>query len=580
MSEELKIKELEEENQLLLNQLFLAQAELAKYARENSEKIEIKGKAPHKSDPKEVDEQIKFIREILKIGDESGFHANVKSLFWKLSKNKILSRLGGKSFVEIIKVYNSQGIKGVDELLGSIEMPQNVRADALTELARSLRKSKKDEAAYFALRAWQVDPKPYRLKWLIFRNYEAGKTQVAKIMLEALPPTIKMSDSEKETCEKIKNFKDDSKSYLSIVKRQNIDNDNNEVSRIKENNRKIIKNWQDDKRALLKEIDNITEQVERVREENRLLLEIIRKQLPEMANINKTVFDTVLAQKRSIQEVVENGVEKIINKTRANDKIHPYIYGKCSGENKLNSRNLSDKIHTEINSALIRGQAYDSLKNHFGKEEILSLPVMEKDWKTGPDALLWLSQLISKNEYDLIIEFGSGISTFFIAKNIDKLIMSGNNSSKHEFVSFEHQKNFYDKTMDFLKSENMNFLVDMQFTPLESIEEYGNVIEFYSCSQKLKDMSINFNNSAKKILIFIDGPYDNGEININYPVNFIISKFFDKPKIDFIINNLDKEADTLIELETACKIMGRNYNIVEKKLSNPIVLFRLNNKNY
>ncbi|WP_233238543.1 hypothetical protein [Bordetella sp. LUAb4] len=111
-------------------------------------------------------------------------------------------KLGGKSCQALIAAYGSGGDEAVQALLQ--RSPASVKADALTVLARSLANNDVASAASYARQAYELDPRPFRLKWLAFREHEAGRPELAEAMLEALPPEIQFSESEQRQVEQLR----------------------------------------------------------------------------------------------------------------------------------------------------------------------------------------------------------------------------------------------------------------------------------------------------------------------------------------------------------------------------------------
>jgi len=60
------------------------------------------------------------------------------------------------------------------------------------------------EAAEIARRAYETEPRPFRLKWLAFRLHEACELIEAEAMLDALPPDMKFSDSETQQAARLR----------------------------------------------------------------------------------------------------------------------------------------------------------------------------------------------------------------------------------------------------------------------------------------------------------------------------------------------------------------------------------------
>ena len=104
--------------------------------------------------------------------------------------------LGGESFSEVIKEYNSGGFEAVTKMLLPAVAPE-LRAKAYTALGRHLMQAGfSDKAAVAARCAYEDDPKAYRLKWLAFRLHEAGDSVEADACLSLLPQDTAFSDSE------------------------------------------------------------------------------------------------------------------------------------------------------------------------------------------------------------------------------------------------------------------------------------------------------------------------------------------------------------------------------------------------
>ena len=124
---------------------------------------------------------------------------------WKATKKTPPNELGGIKFYKLIEIYDKEGIKSVQDKLNEFNLSQELIANAYTELARHLRKNNIQKSAEFACKAYEIDPKPYRLKWMAFRIFENGDSISAQIMISLLPKDINMSDWEKKQIEHIYN---------------------------------------------------------------------------------------------------------------------------------------------------------------------------------------------------------------------------------------------------------------------------------------------------------------------------------------------------------------------------------------
>lgn len=115
---------------------------------------------------------------------------------WWQSRRKAASESLGKNFAKLIAAHDQGGFATVDELLSGASVSETVRANGYTILARHLMNDDRAKAAEAARRAYALEPKPYRLKWLLFRLHEAGDVIKADALLDTLPPDTSFSESD------------------------------------------------------------------------------------------------------------------------------------------------------------------------------------------------------------------------------------------------------------------------------------------------------------------------------------------------------------------------------------------------
>lgn len=114
---------------------------------------------------------------------------------WRDAKNYAPpASLGGKGFDKVVAAHKDGGDAAVSALLEA--QPASVKAAALTALARTLADVDMEGAARCARQAFELDPRPFRLKWLAFREHEAGRAEEGEALLSALPSDMKFSESE------------------------------------------------------------------------------------------------------------------------------------------------------------------------------------------------------------------------------------------------------------------------------------------------------------------------------------------------------------------------------------------------
>lgn len=128
-----------------------------------------------------------------------------------------------------------------------------------------------------------------------------------------------------------------------------------------------------------------------------------------------------------------------------------------------------------------------------------------------------LTQQLEENSYDLIIEFGAGKSTEFLANAIinthspnrqleNNLGNNGFDASNFDLpqhvLSFEHDKKQFNAVKKRIEQNNLQNLVDLKYAPLVPIENSSDL--FYDCARTLTNVANLFDGREAKVLILVN----------------------------------------------------------------------------
>ena len=228
VSQDERIKELTAENELLFECLHMVQDDIEKYYGKLKEYEQHKGAAANltllsssyldrlaeNQKLRVLVAQQKLVLQVERQNSLSSLLGNTiikgVSSFWAflvmlgkmcsmwkaLQSRTPPSKLGSKAFENVVDAYCAGSVDAVEKLLNSVSIAPNMRANAYTALARYLMSSDVQKAAEFARLAYEIDPYPYRLKWLAFRMQDAGDVLTAEAMLDILPADTPMGESE------------------------------------------------------------------------------------------------------------------------------------------------------------------------------------------------------------------------------------------------------------------------------------------------------------------------------------------------------------------------------------------------
>ncbi|MDV6328073.1 hypothetical protein Q5L94_08380 [Idiomarina sp. Sol25] len=234
----------------------------------------------------------------------------------------------------------------------------------------------------------------------------------------------------------------------------------------------------------LAEKDKLAERAETVEARNSELqkkLEAAEKYNEQLAKLNERM-DSMFEQQRLQLEQATNALGRHITQT-------------------------SSQQVTELKARL-------SLERTFGKSLI---NLNENDSNLSEVTAVTLTQQLEDNSYDLIIEFGAGKSTEFLANaiinNHSPNQQLENKSGSNDFeasdfdlpqhvLSFEHDKKQFNSVKQRIEQHNLQNLVDLKYAPLIPVSQSQEL--FYDCERALTNVSSVLDGRDAKVLILIN----------------------------------------------------------------------------
>lgn len=221
------VQALQDENQLLLSQLHIVQAELERsYYQGQAQAVPstIIHIAPIHNSLVEKQAEILRCEALVKAQSEvhilqthfalasqlgeiliQGTHSvgSMLSLptrllrVWKQNRHEAPPKvLGGKQFGKVLEAFKQGGEEAVEALLTRSSVSTAIQASAWTAVARVQMQAHAIVAAKFAYRAFSLEPRAFRQKWLAFRLHEAGELVQAEALVTLLPDGMSFSESE------------------------------------------------------------------------------------------------------------------------------------------------------------------------------------------------------------------------------------------------------------------------------------------------------------------------------------------------------------------------------------------------
>ena len=240
------------------------------------------------------------------------------------------------------------------------------------------------------------------------------------------------------------------------------------------------------------------------------------------------------------------------------------------------TKGLEFKLKKELENSTRQIEAYISLQNFLTNG---GLDPGMHGWPISPDLGVYLVNLIYQNEYDLVIEYGSGTSTLIIAKALSNISTRKKRKIPAMLVSFEHLDVYFSKTKDLIGKSAVSEYVDLKLAPLENYKtEDGKDYLFYSLQSTLLNIQERIGLRKLKVLVLVDGPPGATGPNARYPALPIVLSYFPDSVIHFVLDDYNRHdekeiANSWVEF---LKKTDFNYKLTEIKLEKDACLLEVN----
>ncbi|BAO94076.1 coiled-coil domain-containing protein [Caballeronia insecticola] len=275
----------------------------------------------------------------------------------------------------------------------------------------------------------------------------------------------------------------------------------------------------------------------------------VRNEQAELLVRQVDLFGSILGQ----QHEVANGFIKQMNPSAAQIE-----------------RQLRTVVKEETTNANRQMQALIGLQGYYANGELPIVNPENSTWPISPDFALYLVQLIEKKHYDLIVEFGSGISTAVVTKT---LVQKARNQSHGEnptaFTSFEHLPSYHAQTLSHLQAMGVANSVDLRLTPLRMwTAADGAQYSYYDCDAALESLSRSLHARTLSILVIVDGPPASVGKLARYPAAPLMKQFFPRASIDFLLDDYMREDEQRIAKlwQTDLEATGFSCQVSERRL--------------
>lgn len=186
-------------------------------------------------------------------------------------------------------------------------------------------------------------------------------------------------------------------------------------------------------------------------------------------------------------------------------------------------------------------QSFVSMQEYFATGILPAFNSESHSWPVSADFAFCLIQRLVLEQYDLVIEFGSGMSTVIVARTLASIAERQQAASAH-FISFDHLEAYYQQTLGYLQQAGLEKGVQLTLAPLQEWQGAdGQTYPYYSCQSALAQLAKQKKASRKRILVIVDGPPAATGPKARYPAGPIVMQHFPDAHIDFLMDDFIRQ---------------------------------------
>lgn len=249
----------------------------------------------------------------------------------------------------------------------------------------------------------------------------------------------------------------------------------------------------------------------------------------------QTARETDLLERLSAQ------VQTLVKREMLVPAAYEELFKKQSDDLVRVRRHLETAVKNNSANAVRQLQSFIGMQEYFATGVLPAFNSEAHNWPISADFALCLMRQLVLKPYDLVIEFGSGMSTVIVAKSL-ALMAERNGARQTQFVSFEHLDSYYQQTLDYVQQAGLEKAVQLILAPIEDWQAVdGQVYPYYSCQSTLAKLAKQRQASRKRILVIVDGPPAATGPQARYPAGPLLMEHFPNAHIDILMDDYIRE---------------------------------------
>lgn len=248
-----------------------------------------------------------------------------------------------------------------------------------------------------------------------------------------------------------------------------------------------------------------------------------------------------IARETDLLERLSAQVQTLVKREMVVPTAYEELFKKQSDDLVRTRRHLETAIKNNSANAVRQLQSFVGMQEYFATGVLPAFNSEAHSWPVSADFSLCLMRQLVLKPYDLVIEFGSGMSTVLVAKTLASMA-ERNGTRQTQFVSFDHLDSYYQQTLAYVQQAGLEKAVQLLLTPIEDWQAAdGQVYPYYGCQSTLAKLAKQRQATRKRILVIVDGPPAATGPQARYPAGPLLMEHFPNAHIDFLMDDYIRE---------------------------------------
>jgi len=328
--------------------------------------------------------------------------------------------------------------------------------------------------------------------------------------------------------------------------------------------------------ARTKEGEELTKKLESEQQAHEKALEAVNDKLSAEQKAHAETREelqkhkTYLANRKQQLSETEQKLEQLgqqLKEQSASSQRFDQLEAKLAGI----TRNITGHMDKQLHSTSQQLESSIALQGYLQGGQ---LPMKPAGPSLSANMALYMAEQIETGQYDLIIEFGSGASTGFLARTVLKRLANSNGDTQRlgyqqgkeaggkelafispdeddlpkRIISFEHRKEQSAKIEQSLTAAGLQHVVELVHAPLVDYQHQDHHFLHYGCEKTLERLASLYEGRTAKFLVLVNGPPSKTGPMARFPALPKLLNTLGIHKMDIVFgDSVGDDANTLTE---------------------------------